>query len=628
LAVRWLSATGVSTALVVCGLLPAGKCLAWVYPEHREITLVAVAALDSERRATLDRLWAQARTGHETRLCANAAEPEQETPQCLDWAAWPAISGDHSCSGSEMLQTVLHSSWILAVARIAARLERDLESATSQPQRINRLRNSDILLQRADPDYATRAQTNDAHFLLPVPSPGTTGRDYLATCLRTGAGSNAVGVYAWYHRAALAKAARLARPGLAPETASRLALAALADEAFALHFLQDSFAAGHLVGSWGSASKRKGTHDYYGEHGLERPTWTGGDVVVMGDANIRPEDQRLTAQAVDVSLNQLLDAARGRLPIAREAQPAPESLDVCNLQGMPPGTADEAVEPLWIDVLRSVPRPALAEGVGALPRFRSELGPFFGVSAAALVSWIDGGFASTQKANGAEGAVEVGLRIGYGLEGVMDEAGDGLVSLDLRIRQDTASSMDFSQAPDAVQAGAITAAIPPRTGFVVRVRMPFWLIPGDLLLALPVHFIAPRTYARMAVTAANGGLIPWQAGISTRAGRLQFVLGRELGVAFDGFLKGKDRMLMPAAEPGAAPRLVALRSIAFEFPVLEYRPVRSFALNQASILALQLFAGFDVAENLVLLGPAGAPPPDTRTIVRAGARITFDWRHY
>ena len=43
----------------------------------------------------------------------------------------------------------------------------------------------------------------------------------------------------------------------------------LADEAFALHFLEDGFSAGHVAGIWGNAALRKGTHDYYDEHGLE-----------------------------------------------------------------------------------------------------------------------------------------------------------------------------------------------------------------------------------------------------------------------------------------------------------------------------------------------------------------------
>ena len=41
--------------------------------------------------------------------------------------------------------------------------------------------------------------------------------------------------------------------------------------------------------------------------------------------------------------------------------------------------------------------------------------------------------------------------------------------------------------------GAITAAIPSRSALTARLRMPFWLIPGDLLLALPLLALEPET---------------------------------------------------------------------------------------------------------------------------------------
>jgi hypothetical protein len=154
------------------------------------------------------------------------------------------------------------------------------------------------------------------------------------------------------------------------------------------------------------------------------------------------------------------------------------------------------------------------------------------------------------------------------------------------------------------------------------------LIPGDLILAAPLLAFSPRTYARMAVAASNGGLIPWQSGIATGVGRFQFVAGREMAIVFYGYLKEKDRLLMPPAQPGAPARLVALRSLAFDFPLVEYRPVRSFSLNQASILVLQIYVGFDVSNQASLIAPEGQPLPESRTILRLGARLAFDWRHY
>jgi hypothetical protein len=88
----------------------------------------------------------------------------------------------------------------------------------------------------------------------------------------------------------------------------------LFDEAFALHFLEDTYAAGHVAGAWGDVSQRKGTHDFYNQNGLEVFTWKGRDrtIVLMGDAHMRPQDADLAARAVRTSLEQVLDAATGR----------------------------------------------------------------------------------------------------------------------------------------------------------------------------------------------------------------------------------------------------------------------------------------------------------------------------
>jgi hypothetical protein len=94
-----------------------------------------------------------------------------------------------------MLETVLESDWVLLVADIAAQLKVDLAriqvtatpdpkkgkladtsdprrrlvSGKSRAQRQNALRTADTRLQRADSQYATRADTNLAHFMLARP---------------------------------------------------------------------------------------------------------------------------------------------------------------------------------------------------------------------------------------------------------------------------------------------------------------------------------------------------------------------------------------------------------------------------------------------------------------------------
>ena len=81
---------------------------AWVYPEHRDIMLFAIQKLPADYRTSLDELWALGRTGYEFRLSEAVIEPEQLLkPEFLDYAAWPAIAGDHSCSAENMLYNIL-----------------------------------------------------------------------------------------------------------------------------------------------------------------------------------------------------------------------------------------------------------------------------------------------------------------------------------------------------------------------------------------------------------------------------------------------------------------------------------------------------------------------------------------
>jgi hypothetical protein len=625
-------ARAVALAVVAWGLLPAGECLAWIYPEHRDITVLALGGLDPDRRATIDGLWAAARFGHEARLCERAVEANQgEAPSCFDWASWPAVAGDHSCSGVDMVNTILDSDWILNVATVSARLKESLAGAKSHADRVDDLLRADVKLQRTDPEYATRASSNNVHFLLARPNVATARAEYFRLCIEHGAEPNAVGAYAWYHLSALMKASRLPRaPPGSPERAA-LARAVLADEAFALHFLEDAFSAGHVAGTWGSQAVRKGTHDYYNEHGLDARTWANAENVLAGDAYMQPEDARRAAESARTSIEQIADAARGLITVPSDdvaASSSPEGLDVCRLKAMPAREAAPVAAALGTEIVGGLPVPALTDGPGAVPRFRAELGPFLGLAAAASTAFITGGFAADETEGGGIGSLEMGALFGLGLEGVMDESGDGLVFLDVGIRQDTASSMSLIPNQGLSQGGAILAAIPPRGAFTIRVRVPFWLVPGDLLLA--ALFVAPfstRTFTEMAAQAANGGLLPWQVVLATRIGRFQFVVGREVEVAFYGY-NGKDRMLMAPAEPEGSARLVALRSIRFEFPLVEYRPFRAFSMDQTSVLKFQLVGGLETPNHATLIAPEGAPLPDLHTIYFVGLRLAFDWRRY
>lgn len=614
---------------------------AWVYPEHRRIALLAIQKLRPEQRAILDKMWATARKGHEGRLTESVIDVDQGIhPTHIDYAAWAGISGDHSCSPSDMLEIVLTKDWILNVAHVAAQLEEDIKKARNRFERVNAIQNSDIRLLRADGEYVTRAGSNNVHFLLARPETGTKGNDYYILCHLQGAELNAIGMYSWYHTSALYKASRSQKGGLTPEEQSSLVLSALADEAFALHFLEDVYAAGHTAGTWGVAAVRKGTHDYYNEKGLEVSTWDGTRTILMGDAYMRAQDAEFAAMSVSMSIAQVVMAYTGDLPVRSDGDVTsqdilPDTFNVCKNNFQPRRLRRDTVnmkkEMLTYlpDVLKRTPVPGLTEKnvAGQLPRFRAEMGMFYGVSSSINGNYAFSGFATSQTNQGFIGGLQAGLRFGVGLDGVLNQSGDGLVFAQAGIRQDASSSHNFLGNPNATPVGAITSAIPGRAGWDFRLRLPYWLLPGDLVVVGPiVYLISPKKAREMAVVAVNGGLVPWQSGLQTGIGRFQFILGREVGLSLYGTKTfGNDAIFVPSS---SGTQIISYSSTKWDFPFLEYRLTRSFSADQASSLMVQFTTGVDVPHSTSVLAPAGETMVPLQPVWYVGARIIFDWRKY
>lgn len=215
--------------------------------------------------------------------------------------------------------------------------------------------------------------------------------------------------------------------------------------------------------------------------------------VALGGANMQPGDADRAASAVRESLAQLasaLDDKTGARVAAAFKMPEPEGFNVCR-ESYVPGAVGESPEILAVEpIIAQTPRPALGAGKGALPRFRAEIGPFMGLSSAVRGTAFGGGFGSTQSGAGTIGGLDAAVRLGLGLEGVLNESSDGQVFIDLGIREDSSE-----------RGGAF---IPARSAFVIRLRVPFLLIPGDLIFATQVlAFTAPRKPKKMAMQSAN-----------------------------------------------------------------------------------------------------------------------------
>jgi len=305
---------------------------------------------------------------------------------------------------------------------------------------------------------------------------------------------------------------------------------------------------------------------------------------------------------------------------------SPDSFSVCNNNFMPNREVDERLYEPLSKILLPTPVPGLATGLGELPRFRTELGLFIGAISAVRGNTVSGGFGTTQSTPGTLGGLDAGIRLGLGIEGVMHGGGDGLVFLDVGWRQDGSSTMKFGDSPILEEGGQFTAAIPGREGLNFRFRMPFWLIPLDLLITSPILLFSPETYSSMAVTAGLGGLIPWQAGIETGIGRIQFILGREIGLTLYGRGDQKDAILVPI--DGNETALVNFKSTQLDFPIVEYRPFRTFSLDQSSSLVIQLNFGVDIPHSESVVLPEGIETPELSPVWYVGFRAAFDWRYY
>jgi len=633
-------------APVIWALLLPGAAQAWIYPEHRDIARAAYQRLSPEDREGLDRLWAEARPAYAGPICDRPDAGEQGLlPACIDFAAFAAIAGDHSCSPKEVVEKVLPGTWILRVAHVAAETKLALATARTREEKLNRLATSNLALQSVDPEYATRAGANNAHFLLPRTTDDL--ETYALASVAEGAPLNALGLYAQYHLAALAMAQRLAAG--APDDPARPILArdALALEGYALHWLQDIYASGHVVGTWGSDAWRKGTHDYYNEFGVDTRDWSGQAIVAFGDAYLKPADLERSSAAVARSLHSLVSALRPGDELAGIAAgfgPGPAAVlafDSCQEASQPRAGGSPELGPRSRPQLERMPVPSRGQGEVHVPRFRQELGLFVGIfgSVAGSVNWgsqavaLDSGQADA--ATWAAG-LAAGLRVGFGAEDITGSVGTGIAFLDVGLAMQSAQLGPCSGGTvcTALGTSAFFPRVPARTGLRLGLRLPFWLVPGDLLLLGPVLALAsPSALSQVGVAAASGGLIPYERSFRTGAGIFQIVVGREVDATFFGLVTDV-LVILPtgATAPDGTPQLelADLTSVRLNFPVLEWTPFRTFATQLTFAAGVQLGFGVEIpiSAKLLTTEPGGPTTAIAGTVWSIFLRAQFDGRYF
>jgi len=609
--------------------LVAALAGAFVYSEHREIAGAAIAGLPPEKQGELARLWALARTGHEDRLCAEPWAGEQGLkPSCIDLAHWSAIAGDHSCSPLDLLHEVLKGKDTLPTAVVAARERASPQSATVDAQRRNASSRSQVAMARIDPSFATRAGANNSHFLLPRKSQDFA--TYVERALDASSEPNSMATYVLFHEAALVLAGETPPGQTGPEAEARARLL-LALEAFAEHFLEDMFAAGHVAGSWGNVAERKGTHDFYNRSGLEVRTWAGQEPILFGDAFLNSEGLSLAAAAVRRSLSQVLEAATPGLVVRSDAAgvPVPEaalsgSYDVCAAKTAPDWDPPAALHPYVEAVAQEMPIPFRVAGPGSLPRYHAEIGPYLALVAGGTLAGGSQSFDDLDTGGQLIDALFLGFRFGIGLEELLTTSGDGLIFLEGGVAISSKEATDCPECPHGRT--SVIPRVPARTGLTARLRSPFWLVPGDMVVVGPIlRLFSPDAFTKMAAAAASGGLLPWQRKIATPMGHFQLMVGREVGATFFGFTGGADELVTFVGDQAV---IVGLRSVLVEFPILEYEPFRTYGAKQTLDLRFQFGFGFDKPVQAKVIEPPGFPAPSLNTRYFGYIRLVFEGRRY
>jgi hypothetical protein len=591
---------------------------AWIWPEHRDIAAEALRTLPAAERKTIDQMWVGVSSIGGRQVCASVVDPGAEptgVPRgewdkvCVDFAAFPALAGDHSCTAAELWADAAKEPWAVKVVWVAAKAKERLAGAKDEAQRNDMWSLSHLAMQYVDPRYLTRAEGNNAHFLVPRASVQSkeTLDAYLARVLSPDAEINATGLYTVFHMLALRYAA-LYHAAAAAERAE-LGGRALVAEGVALHFLEDSFSAGHYAATWGGAAWQKGTHDLYSTIGLTTMTWKGDLFASHGDGHMTEEDMKVAAVTVRKSIVQVAAAAEGKMPLPTgplsSAEKGVLALNFCQAEHLPPTPDQPVARSATAMILQSSPVPAGGKDEIHPPRARAEMGPFVGAISGYSLGLATAGYDSWNNSR-IRSEFEIGARVGYGLEGLITSNMDGQMWLQGELVADPVQ-LDLACYTCSGIGKRTDVAVPrvgSRSALKLSLRMPFYVLPFDLLILGPVlMFTSPQALTEVVFAAAGGGIVPVERKWETSIGTFQLMAGREIGFTLWG-ITGKPNQFIYTPTPNVNDfRVISYNSLELDFPVLEFIPPRVFATT------LSLAAEFQLGFNVEF--PMGAAYNDT-----------------
>lgn len=556
------------------------------------------------------------------RLCAGVTTPDEGAvlgkSTCVDLPVLAAIAGDFACSAPDLSRVVLQTEWLGELLEHSRDTEALLLGASATPERLDAWHGDHVGNFSIDPDYLARASGNVAHFAWPRQS--SVLSEYLAEALAQGRAPNAQAFYVVFHGAALrhAESAWAARDAC-PSCTAKGAVSALLAEAIALHYLEDSFSAGHFVGRYGSDRTRAGTHDYYCEHGAAAEVWPEGRsepgvhplYVAHGDAFLQAVDRDQAALAVRRSLHDLAtvlrDGARnGAWFMADELAilddlGAPAMNPCTSLASVPPGFVAAAKEEEVLRILRVTLMPSVGKDTWApqadsepetvAPPFATEMGLFLGAGAAArgAVGFYTEDLAGRRLSS----TMDFGGELGAAVEGITTSRTDGLVYLF------AGGAID---SPDVLGG---SPGQPGRGGISVRLRLPFRFVPGVEYVIPAGQVISGDSLGAKGwfVQAADRGLWGLESLHTFSGGTWQIVVGRETGFRY-----------LWGTGPGN-------NAWTLELPLLEYKAPTWYAGSVGNSFSAQLGLTIDRTE----LTSEGLPD---RTLFGPFLRLEGSTRRY
>ena len=244
-----LFAFALSCLAGLAALLASTTANAWYFPEHVVLLGDGHNALAPELRAIIAEAVAAARR-EGLNLCERTdlsldevlkstplRTPMIRTPAsvaCVPYVALPGLAGDHASDVDELRTVLTGSKGVELVSTVAYEWRRFRESALrgqSSLDRMSFVHDLDVALYFIDSGYVTRARATRVHFR----DVGRPFDDVLRDLASQGRIDDQLGRIVFHHMRSLILAANGKR------------VEALLEHAFAIHFLEDAFASGHLA---------------------------------------------------------------------------------------------------------------------------------------------------------------------------------------------------------------------------------------------------------------------------------------------------------------------------------------------------------------------------------------------